>query len=75
MKLYLCYVYTPTTGVPHLVAIRCESPALIPGEAQKLEQQWPQSTAIEVFEDDRLIWSSPSKGVAEITPDLSQSPA
>jgi len=67
MKLYLCYIYVPTDDTPRMVTLTCEGEADIPRTVQETTAQWPQLSAVEVFENERRIWSSevvPGSGAA-----------
>ena len=64
MALYFCYIHQADRDVPHMRAVSCDKDA-VPGEVAVLRRQWPAATRIEVFEDDRLIWTTPVVEVAQ----------
>jgi hypothetical protein len=57
MKLYLCYVYTPQDDTPRMLTLTCDNPADIPRAVEDVAVQWPLRTAVDVFDDDRRVWS------------------
>jgi len=57
MKLYACDIYTTAQDEPHLVALKCETEHDILTAVAVLARQWPQLTVLDVFGDERRMWT------------------
>ena len=57
MKMYACNIYMSTQDEPHLVALKCDTEHDILTAVAILARQWPRLTALDVFGDERRVWT------------------